>query len=344
MHQLEQEIKQQPDVLRGLLDTFEEVETIAAQIRARNIQHVLIAARGTSDNAAVYAKYLFGSLNRLPVALAAPSLYTLYGTPPSLASTLVVGISQSGMSPDIVVVLQEARKQGMLTLAITNDENSRLARIAECVLLCRAERELSVAATKTYTAELMLLAMLSAALAEDETRRQQLAMVPKAVSAALGLDAEITRAVERYCYVRGCSVVARGFNYATAFEIALKIKELTYTNAIAYSSADFRHGPIAVVEAGHPVLAIAPQGDAFQDMQALCHELEQRRADVILISDDSELLDQARTPLPISLALPEWLSPIACVVPGQLFAYRLTLARGLNPDHPRGLRKVTETL
>ena len=298
MERLLHEIGQQPEVMARLLrEQKGRIESLAAAIRERGIAQVLIAARGSSDNAATYAKYLFGMANGLPVALAAPSMYTLYGQPPRLADTLVIGVSQSGMSPDIVAVIQDARQQGMLTVAITNDENSRLAQAAEQVIGLLAGEERSVAATKTYTAELMVLAMLSVALANDEARWQQLAALPEAVAATLSLAETIRGQVERYRYLDSCAVIGRGYNYATSFEAALKIKELTYTSANPYSSADFMHGPIAVVGSGYPVLLCAPSGAVLDDMRVMAATLRERGGEVVVISDDEELLALAHTPI-----------------------------------------------
>ncbi len=345
MQRLLQEIMEQPTVLRQLIDLeYPRILEIARELRGEDFHTVLIAARGTSDNAATYAKYLFGSMNRLPVALAAPSLYTIYHTPPKLRNTLVIGISQSGMSPDIVAVIEEARLQGMPTLAITNSPESRLAQASRRVIACRAGEERSIAATKTYTAELMALALLSVALAEDEAGLPQLKSIPDAVSATLDLGEMVASRVERYRYMTHCVVIGRGYNYATAFELALKLKELTYVGTTPYSSADFLHGPIAVVEPGFPVLAIAPQGRVLPDMRQLLHELRPRQAELLVISDDAPTLQHAQTPILLPVPVDEWLSPITAIVPGQLLAYYLALAKGLDPQSPRGLRKVTETL
>ncbi len=344
MHRLLYEIQEQPAILQGLLDRESaHIAEVAERIRARGVRSVLIAARGTSDNAGVYAKYLWGALAGLPVMLATPSLYTLYGRPPRLSDTLVVGLSQSGMSPDVVAVLQDGRRQGMLTVAITNNAASPLAQTAEWVIDCRAGEERSVAATKSYTAELMCIALLGAHLAGDAESLAALQQAPAAVAGALTLEPLLAARAERYRYMRDCAVVARGFNYCNAFEVALKVKELTYCGATPYSSADFRHGPFAVVEPGYPVIAIAPGGVAQEDMSTLLGDLRAREADLAVISDCAELMAGAQLPLHLPVALPEWLSPLATIVPGQLLAYHLAVAKGLDPQQPRGLRKVTET-
>ena len=344
MSHLRREIREQPEVLARLLDEQAELaQQIADAIRARDVRLAVIAARGTSDNTARYAKYLLGGLNRLPVALATPSLYSVYHTAPRLRDALVLGVSQSGQSPDIVAVVEEARRQGALTVAVTNVLASPLAQTADHVIPLGVGEELAVAATKTYTSELGALALLAVQLAADDERLDGLRSVPGALKRTLQLEQTIALAADRYVNAAAAVVLGRGYNYATAFEIALKLKELTYVVADAYSSADFRHGPVAIVERGFPALIIAPQGAVYPDMLALARELALRDADLIVISAQDEVLQLARTPLRLPAALPEWLSPFTSVVPGQLLALHLTLAKGYDPDHPRGLKKVTET-
>lgn len=341
---LSREIQEQPAVLRAVLEQeMAAVQALAEAIRQRAPRYVVLAARGSSDNAARYGQYLFGAFNGISTALATPSLFTLYQRPPSLEDALVIGISQSGQSPDIVSVLAEGQRQGALTAAITNDGDSPLAQAAQHTLGLHAGPERSVAATKTYTSSLMVLAMLSAAWASDAERLAALTQVPAWVEAVLeGLPA-VLRAAERYRYMETCVVTGRGFNYATAFEIALKLKELTYIMAEPYSSADFRHGPVAVVEQGFPVLAVIPEGKAAPDMLAFVQGLQERAPELLVISPLREALALAQTPLPLPAGIPEWLSPLAAVLPGQMLALGLTLAKGYDPDHPRGLRKVTLT-
>lgn len=342
---LKSEILEQPQVLRHLLESqAEHIREAAAFIRRHEVDYVFLAARGTSDNAGLYLKYLWGAHNGLPVAPAAPSLFTLYGQPPRLARALVAGISQSGQSPDIVAVLHEGRRQGAPAIAITNDPTSPLAQNADVVLDIQAGEEKAVAATKTYTAQLLTIAMLSAALAEDEAAWEALAALPGFVEQAIEQDGAIARAAERYTFMPQCVVLGRGYNYATAVEWALKLKELTYVVTDGYSAADFQHGPIAIVEHGFPVLAIAPQGQVYDEMLALLRELKDRHsADLVIMSDASEALDLATTPVQLPADVPEWLSPIVSIVLGQLFAYHLTRARGFDTEKPRGLSKVTYT-
>lgn len=341
--QLEQEILSQPTAIASLL-TGELPHVAEICSRLLPFTYVMIAARGSSDHAAMYAKYAWAALAGHPIALAAPSLHTLYDAPPRMDGALVVGISQSGQSPDIVAVLDEARRQGRPTLAITNDGASPLAAIADAVIELGVGPERSIAATKTYTAELTVIAALAATLSGDQTRLDELQHLPEALEATLAGSGDVARRAERYRYMNGCVVVGRGYNYATAFELALKLKELTYVMAIAYSSADFRHGPIATIAAGAPALLVMPAGRAFDDMLDLAHTLRQLGAELLIVSDVPAALELATTPLPLVASVPEWLSPITTVLPGQLLALHLALAKRLDPDVPRGLQKVTRTL
>jgi len=342
---LSTEIAEQPERIKSLLESQrKKVEQIATAIQKRDIQYVFLAARGTSDNAGRYANYLLGALNGLPLALATPSLFTYYKQPPKLKNALVIGISQSGQSPDIVSVLDEGKKQNCLTLAITNDSKSPLANAADFVLNIQAGKEKAVAATKTYTTELMTVAMLSTALNGNKAHWDELAEVPRWMKAVLKHDALISRTAERYRYMDQTVVLGRGFNYSTAFEWALKLKELAYVKAEPYSSADFQHGPIAMMESGFPVLAISPKGKVFESMYEMLKRLRKElSAELVVISNDKRALSLASLPLTIPADVPEWLSPLICILPAQLFAYHLTQAKGYNTERPRSIHKVTET-
>ncbi len=341
---LYREIHEQPAVLERLLSAERETaRQLAEAIHERGVTHVVIAARGTSDNAGRYAKYLFGAKNDLTVALATPSLFTVYQEPPRLDGALVLGISQSGKSPDIVAVLAEARRQGVLTAAITNFPDSDLGRQADFVLELNAGLERSIAATKTYTGELAAIALLSAMMAGREEMQMELARIPRIVAATLELEPEVARISARYRYMRDCVVIGRGYNYATAFELALKLKELTYTMAEPYSSADFLHGPLALIEHGFPAVVFAPRGKMLPSIREFMETLRERGAEIIAVSDDAEALALAHVPLELPRTVPEWLSPLTAIIPGQLFALHLAQDRGYDPDHPRALRKVTET-
>jgi len=342
---LHSEILEQPTRLENLLSSQRKtVEEIAKAISSHDIQFVFLAARGTSDNAGRYANYLWGAKNSLPMALATPSLFTYYQQPPKIKNALVVGISQSGQSPDIVSVLAEGKKQGNLTLAITNESNSPLAQNADFVLDIQAGDEKAVAATKTYTSQLMSIAMLSAAMSGLASHWGELEQVSGWARDALLQDQKIAQAAQRYRYMQQSVVLGRGYNYATAFEWALKLKELTYVAAEPYSSADFKHGPVAIVESGFPVFAISPKGKVFESMLSMLKYLKKDLlAELIVISNNQEALKLAQIPIEISPNIPEWLTPLISIIPAQLFAYHLTLAKGYNSEEPRTIQKVTET-
>jgi len=340
----DREVREQPRVLEGLLRDGREATEVAAQaIRRFAPEWVLIAGRGSSDNAARYAQYLFGAHNGLGVGLAVPSLFTLYDSPPRLSRTLTIGISQSGQSPDMVSVLREARTQGGLTLALSNEPESPLAQAAQYTLPLLAGPELAVAATKTYTAQLFALAMLSAALEANRERWAALARVPSWIESAITKSADLGRAVAEFRDARQLIVLGRGFNYSTAFEIALKLKETSYLPAEPYSVADLRHGPVALIDGNFQVILIAPSGRSLVDVPDLLSLLEARGAKVLAISDAPDVLSRVPLHLELPLGVPEWISPLVSVVPGQLFAGALAESTGQNPDRPRGLTKVTLT-
>ncbi|MDW8107275.1 MAG: SIS domain-containing protein [Armatimonadota bacterium] len=338
------EIGEQPEVLRRLADTqWSAVCAIAEAIRMRQPYYAVLAARGTSDNAAAYFKYLFEIANGIPCGLAAPSVVTLYRAQLALQDALVVGISQSGQAPDVVEYLAHARAQGALTLAITNDPNSPLARTSELLLLLHAGEEQSVAATKTYTSTLGIIYLLSGALRHQHDAPEHLRRAADLVEQVLQTESHIQAVCDRYRYMRECVALARGINQATAQEIALKLIETCYVMCKAYSVADFMHGPFALIEPGFPCLLFAPDGATFEMARESASRLQAGGAETVIFASNPEILQHARTPVPMPAGVPELLSPIVYAVAGQLFAYHLALARDLNPDQPRGLQKVTKT-
>ena len=335
------EIHEQPVTIDRLLrDGAAAVSAAARHIASVGPTHVVIAARGTSDNAARYAQYVWGHRNRMPVGLATPSLFTHYGTPPRLDGALVVGISQSGESPDLLAVLSAAAEQGCPTLAITNTAGSPLTTTADLTIELMAGKERSIAATKTYTAELTALAMLSEAMAG---RDAGLESVPDAVATTLEAAEHIAAAAQPFAGAATAAVLGRGFNYSTAFEWALKVQETAYVLAHPYSTADFAHGPMAVVEPGFPILAVAPSGAIHGEVSSMLREVtEQLEPRLAVISDDPATLALTGHAIPIP-RVPEWLSPIMAVVAAQVFTHGLAVARGLDPDAPRTISKVTRT-
>jgi glucosamine--fructose-6-phosphate aminotransferase (isomerizing) len=338
---LREEIKEQPEVLDGLVRTAGPVAADAAALLMRHdVTHVMIAARGTSDNAARYAKYVWGSIGELPVALAAPSLYGGYASPPNLRGAAIVGISQSGQSPDLVAVLEEGIRQQRPTIAITNDRASPLARLADVVFPLTTGDERSIAATKTYTATLFAVAAVAAEMRPEVLTGAALARVPLAVSDVLELEPLIREAAEELGPIRNCVVLGRGYNYATAFEWALKLQEMAYVLAHPFSVADFAHGPFAVIERDFPVLAVAMQGPMYGATMSMLERVRTERSTRLVAITDGAALPFHHVTIP---RIAEVLSPIPAIVAAQLFTIAVAEARGIDPEQPRGLNKVTRT-
>ncbi len=343
MSWLEAELRDQPAALERLLDRQgARAREIAGIFGRDDVKYVLIASRGSSGNAARYAQYLLGRAHRVPVMFATPSLYTIYEQPPRLEGAVVVGISQSGASPDVASVLAEARRQGRPTVALTNAPDSPLAREADSVLLLEAGEERAVAATKTYLNSLGAIAMLFAA-SDGPVAEAELARMPSVLEEQIELSIATAPPLDEYGDAVGATVVARGVNYGTAFEIALKIRELSGLVVEAYSPADLMHGPIAAIREGWPVIVVAPTGPARPSVEGLVLPLLERGARIIAVSDVAAVLRRAQTRLPLVARVPEWLSALTAVIPGQLTALRLAQLRGLDIDSPAGLKKVTLT-
>jgi glucosamine--fructose-6-phosphate aminotransferase (isomerizing) len=349
---LHAEILQQPAVCRTMLQTQRDaIARIGSELARRQIDLIVVAARGSSDHAAIYAQYLFGAFQRVPVALATPALTSVYGIAPRLEHALVIGISQSGRSPDVVGVLDAARAQGAPTVAITNAPDSELAAAAEHTIDIGAGPEQAVAATKTYTASLLAVAMLADAMAPTEvwggdpaTRRTALDALPDAMDATLATEPAVEAVARERAGVDQCIVLGRGFEYATAREWALKLKELAQVAADPYSAADFQHGPLALVEPGYPILAAAPSGAPTASMRELLARLRSEyRVDLLVISDDPATCALGSASLTLPARVAEWLAPLVTILPAQLYAYHVTRARGLDTESPRWITKVTLT-
>jgi glutamine---fructose-6-phosphate transaminase (isomerizing) len=344
MSWVETELREQPAALERFLaaETAHATEVARSLIRD-DVSYLLIVSRGSSSNVARYLQYLFGTANRLTVAFATPSLYTVYDEPPQLGPAAVIGISQSGASPDVVAVLDEAKRQGRPTLAITNDARSPLANAADWVLPLHAGEERAVAATKTYLNSIAAVALLSSAALNDDDRLATLHRAPAAVARQIDSALDVADRLDAYSDVESGSVVTRGVNYGTAFEIALKIRELSGAPFEAFSSADLLHGPIAAVKRGRPAIVIAPQGRTLDSMRDAIGKIRERGAELIGISDDADFLASVQTAFPLVPDLPEWLSPLLTVVPGQVAAVHLAKLRGADIDSPVGLTKITRT-
>jgi glucosamine--fructose-6-phosphate aminotransferase (isomerizing) len=341
-----EEVRQQPEVLeRTLALESRHVEDFKRLVARRRPRLIVLAARGTSDNAALFGRYLLEIVTGIPVCLAAPSIATLYKAEVDYRETLLVAISQSGESTDTNLTLERARAHGALTLGITNESHSTLARIAEHVFRVRAGKEKSVAATKTYTGQMLMLYLLAYALG-GAVRVADLERIPQAVAAALRLEPEIDALSERYRFISRAVVVGRGLNYANAFELALKLMETCYVVAERFSPADFLHGPIALVEPSFPVFAFAPPDVTQASIGETLDKLHRLQAEIVAITDSGnrEVAESATRVIRLPRRVKALLTPIPYIVPAQLFAACLASQKGLNPDQPRTLRKVTLTL
>jgi glucosamine--fructose-6-phosphate aminotransferase (isomerizing) len=347
------EIEQQPAALeRTFKAEIEHFRAFRRRMERKPPSLVVLVARGTSDNAALFARYLIETVVGLPVVLAAPSVTTIYGAKVRWENALVVGISQSGESTDINLVLEAARAQGSLTAGITNESRSAMTRLVDEVFLVRAGRERSVAATKTYTGQMLMGYLLAYALGAP-FQPSAIQRLPAAAARALNLKKHVAELSERYRYMENAVVVGRGLNYANAFELALKLMETCYVVAERFSGADFVHGPIALVEQAFPVFVFAPPGPTYAGTRDMLEKLKGLGAETIVIAEanDPKLLSAATRSMRIRGKTPrvagcpeDLLSPIPYVIPGQLFAAFLAVQKGFNPDKPRTLSKVTKTI
>jgi glucosamine--fructose-6-phosphate aminotransferase (isomerizing) len=341
-----QEIDEQPNVLERTLNAeWRHAEQLSRVLARRNPSLIVLVARGTSDNAAQFGRYLLEITTGIPVSLAAPSVHTLYRARLRLSNALAIGISQSGESTDINLTIRHAKECGAMTVGITNDSRSTLATLVDEIFVTRAGQERSVAATKTYTAQLMVLYLLAACLRGFSNGwSKSLSRIPGWTARSLLLKATIREIVERYRFMRQCAVVGRGLNYANAFELAIKLMETCYVMAERFSSADFLHGPIAMVEGGFPVILFAAPGRAFRDMLKLTRRLMQLKAETVVISSEAQILKFATRALRVRDRIDDLYSPIPYIVPGQIFAALLAETKGLIPDTPRSLSKITQTV
>jgi glucosamine--fructose-6-phosphate aminotransferase (isomerizing) len=339
-----QEIAEQPAALeKTMREERAKIERLAEQLRWRGVNLIVIVARGSSDNAAQFGRYLLEIRSGIPVSLSAPSVYTLYDAHVKCDRALYIGVSQSGEGEDINFVLERARASGAFTIGITNEAQSSMAGIVDEVLLMHGGRERSVAATKTYTGQMMLFYMLAEALSEREPALAY-EKIPEYAALSLGLRPQVEEMVKRYVFMENCVVVGRGLLYGNAFELALKLMETCYVVTSPFSAADFLHGPLAIVERHFPIFLFAPQGVTLPGTRALLERLKELRADTLVITSDKEAAASASRALVLPLEIDEFLSPIPYIIPGQLFAALLAEEKGLDPDAPRSLSKVTRTL
>jgi glucosamine--fructose-6-phosphate aminotransferase (isomerizing) len=339
-----QEIAEQPAALRKTLaEEREKVSRLGAFLRERDIDLIVLVARGSSDNAALFGRYLLEITTGIPVSLSAPSVYTLYEARLKLQHALVIGVSQSGEGEDINRVLERARQCGACTVGITNEPASSMVSLVDETLLMHGGRERSVAATKTFTGQMMLFYMLASALAETGVSFD-CEVIPELAARALEQRDHINQLVERYVFMENCVVVGRGLFYANAYELALKLMETCYVVAERFSSADFFHGPLAMVERHFPIILFAPPGMTLDGVKLLLKRLRELHADTMVITADEEAARMSTRAIRMPGEIEEFLAPIPYIIPAQLFAALLADAKGLDPDAPRSLSKVTRTL
>ena len=338
------EILEQPQALRA---TFRAERAHALEFmkfaRQQHFRLVVLVARGTSDNAARFARYLTEITTGIPASMAAPSVHTLYRTKLDYRQALVVGISQSGEGTDINMVLEAAKRQGGYTIGITNEKNSAMAGLVDDVFLVHAGRQHSVAATKTYTGQLMIFNLLAAALGTGISM-DSVSEIPDRVKETLKLIPELRELVERYRYMDHCVVVGRGINYGNAFEFSLKLMETCYVIAERFSAADFVHGPIALIEHDFPAFVFMPPGKTFSNMRELTARLRKLHAEVVAITGPKAEIPSATRIIRVPGEISEIYSPIPYIIPGQIFAALLAGIKGLDPDKPRSLHIVTQTV
>ncbi|HEV8587728.1 MAG TPA: SIS domain-containing protein [Pyrinomonadaceae bacterium] len=339
-----QEIAEQPAALeKTISEEREKVGRLAQAVRARDIDLIVLVARGSSDNAALFGRYLLEITTGIPVSLSAPSVHTLYHAKLNLKHALVIGVSQSGEGEDINLVLANARACGAFTIGITNEPASSMVKLVDDTLLMHGGKERSVAATKTFTGQMMLFYMLASALA-NRGAAIDYQSIPNLAAQALEQKPAMVELVQRYVFMENCVVVGRGLAYANAYEFALKLMETCYVVAERFSSADFLHGPVAMIERHFPVILFAPPGAMLPGTKDLIDRLRELNADTLVITGDLDAAAKCTRSIIMSREIDEFLAPIPYIIPAQLFAALLAEAKGINPDQPRSLSKVTRTL
>ena len=339
-----EEIAEQPSALaRTIKEECGKIARLGQFLKQRDIDLIVLVARGSSDNAALFGRYLLEITTGIPVSLSAPSVHTIYGAKLKLEHALVVGVSQSGEGEDINRVLENARASGAYTVGITNEPNSSMSSLVDEMLLMHGGRERSVAATKTFSGQMLLFYMLAEGLASSKPSFSY-ESIPDFVERALEQKPAILELVQRYAFMENCVVVGRGLTYANAYELALKLMETCYVVAERFSSADFLHGPLAMVERHFPVILFAPPGVMLPGVKNLIERLRELHAETLAITSDLDAAGMCSRAIIMPKEIDEFLAPIPYIVPGQLFAALLAEAKGLNPDAPRSLSKVTRTL
>ena len=338
------EIEQQPEVIERTINREgPKIAAFGARLKARPPRLIVLVARGSSDNACLFGRYLLEMSTGIPVSLAAPSVCTLYKSKLDLRDTLVIGVSQSGEGVDINMVLTSAKKAGATTLAITNEAQSTMADLTDETFLIHAGREKSVAATKTYTGQLLIFHLLARAMS-DSLAKLEVERIPELASRSLTLKSQIQELVQRYTFMEKCIVIGRGLNYCNAFEFSIKLMETCYIVAERFSGADFLHGPIALIAPRFPVFMIAPPGPTLKGSREILTKLKELGAETLVVSSEENVCKMASRAIKLPEKVDEMLSTIPYAIPAQLFAGYLAAERGLSPDKPRSLEKVTRTI
>jgi len=339
------EIFQQPKVLEGIENENKDILTaLVKELNEKKINHAVLSGRGTSDHAAVYGQYMLGIYKNVVTALAIPSCITLYNGKPDMANDLVIGISQSGEAADALAVIETANSQGAVTVAITDNKQSPMAKIAKYHLYCNAGLEESVAATKTFTAQMYLLALLTAYWSGSSELLNSLRTLPDSLKKAVeSISSIVMPRVERYRYMEEGFVLARGFCYSIALEMALKIQETCYIKMQGYAVSDFYHGPLAQINSEVPVIILAPVGEAFEDLEAMIDRITSMGTQVMVVTDDKALAKKYENSVLLAALGSEATSVFLFAVFAQCFAEHLSVSKGLNPDSPRALKKITIT-
>lgn len=344
MHKMLKEIYEQPAVMKRCFESnVEIIRLIAKNIKERNINNIIFVARGSSDNAATFGRYVIEILSGIPVGLAAPSVASLYKRDLQLEKTCVIGVSQSGQSEDICSFLDMAKRNRAMTIAITNNPSSKLSLIAEYKLNMNVGVEEAIAATKSFTAEIVLLELFAAFLAEDDKLVFELSNIENIIEDALSKEGLIKENIERFRYMNECFILGRGVSFPIALEFALKIQETSYVRAKGFSTSDFRHGPLAMIDKNIPVFIVAPVDETIEDNIEIAERLIREGIDIITFSDSDELNKKACKYIEIRKDLNKFLKPLFAVPLVQLFSYYLCVLKGNDPDKPRHLSKVTIT-
>lgn len=344
MHNMKNEIFEQKQCILGSFKhNNEKIKKIAQYIKENNIDKIVLVARGSSDNAAAFGKYALEIFSGIPVMLAAPSVISIYKKELKLEKTCVIAVSQSGQSEDICQFVKHANDKEAFTVAITNNKDSKLNKVAQENIYMEIGPEKAVAATKSFTAEVLLLEMLAAYLGDNEEIIACLNNIDKIIEEALLIDEKIQQEITRFRYLNECFILGRGLTYPIALEFALKVQETSYIRAKGFSISDFMHGPIAMIDTNIPVFLLAFNDETAKNSIEVTKELYEKNIDIIAFSDCEELKKYSTIYFELNNNVDEYLKPFVIIPQIQLFSYYLSILKGNNPDKPRLLNKVTIT-